>query len=132
MTIDSLVIVTPQQVLFIHDEQVRRHGGSLGVRDWNMFKSTCLQPYASFGGKDLYPTIFEKSATFLRSMIKDHPFVDGNKRTGITVTQLMLELNEYRFTGERHVIYNFLISVANENLSVGEIAAWLKSHTEKY
>lgn len=131
MTRNLLIIVTPQQALFIHDEQVKRHGGSLGMRDWNMFESACLQPYASFGGKDLYPTIFMKAAAFLRSMIKDHPFVDGNKRTSITVAQLMLELNNHRFTGKRQETCDLLLSIANQNLPIKDIAAWPKQHTRR-
>lgn len=131
MTRNELVIVTTQQVLLLHDEQVKLHGGSHGVRDWNMFESACLQPYASFGDRDLYPTIFDKAAAFIRSMIKDHPFVDGNKRTSITVAQLMIELYGYRFTGKRRETYKLLVSVANENLGVDEIARWLKKHVER-
>jgi death-on-curing protein len=130
MTFPEFVIVIPQQVLFIHDEQVRLHGGSLGVRDWNMFESACLQPYASFAGRDLYPNIFFKAAAFIRSMIKDHPFVDGNKRTSITVAQIMLELNGFKFIGRRKETYNLLLAVANENLPVDEIAGRLKKHTQ--
>ena len=130
MTLPDFVIVIPQQVLLIHDEQVKLHGGSLGVRDWNMFESACLQPYASFAGRDLYPNIFFKAAAFIRSMIKDHPFVDGNKRTSITGAQTMLELNGYKFIGKRKETYNLLLAVANKNLPVDEIAAWLKKHTK--
>lgn len=129
MTIDELVIITPQQVLLLHDEQVRLHGGLLGVRDWNMFESACLQPYASFGQQDLYPTIFSKAAAFVRSIIKDHPFLDGNKRTAITGAQIMLELNNCEFVGKRKETYNLLLAIANENLSVDEIAAWLEKRT---
>jgi death on curing protein len=131
MSDEELVIVNPKQVLFLHDEQVKLHGGSLGVRDWHMFKSACLQPYASFGGQDLYPTIFDKAAAMIRSMIKDHPFVDANKRTAITVAQTMLELSGYKFRGERKETYNLLLAVANENLSVDEIARWLKEKTSR-
>lgn len=129
--ISPLVIVAPRQVLFVHDEQVTKYGGLMGVRDWNMFESACLQPYASFGGRDLYSTIYLKTAAFIRSMIKDHPFLDGNKRTAITVGQIMLELNACKFIGKRLETYNLLLKVANQNLSVDEIADWLKKHTKK-
>lgn len=128
---NELVLVSPQQILFIHDELIKLHGGSIGVRDWNMFESACLQPYASFGGQDLYSTIFDKAAAFLRSITKDHPFIDGNKRTSIAVAQIMLEINGYQFTGKRKGTYDFLIAVANENLSVDDIAQWLMKYTKK-
>lgn len=128
MSDEELVIVNPKQVLFLHDEQVKLHGGSLGVRDWGMLKSACLQPYVSFGGQDLYPTIFEKAAALIRSMIKDHPFVDANKRTAIAAAQTMLELSGYKFTGKRRETYVLLLAVANESLSVVEIARWLKKN----
>ena len=127
----ELVIVNPKQVLFLHDEQVRLHGGSLGVRDWNMLKSACLQPYVSFGGVDLYPTIFDKAAALIRSIIKDHPFVDANKRTAITAVQIMLELSGYKFEAKRKETYDLLLAVANQNLSVNEIAGWLKKRCRR-
>ncbi|MCJ7584226.1 MAG: type II toxin-antitoxin system death-on-curing family toxin [Anaerolineales bacterium] len=73
-----------------------RRGGAHGVRDLAMLESAVARPQTTFGGKDLYPDLFTKVAALLDSLINDHPFVDGNKRTGITAAALFLRRNGYR------------------------------------
>jgi death-on-curing protein len=118
--------LSPKQVLLIHDEMIEAYGGSHGVRDESLLESAIFQPYASYGGVDLHPTIFDKAATMLRSLIKNHPFVDGNKRTAIVSAQVLLEENGHVFKASIKDTYRFLLSVVNENLSVEKIAAWLE------
>jgi death on curing protein len=121
--------LSPKQVLLIHDELIESYGGSHGIRDENLLESAIYQPFASYGGIDLYPTIFDKSAALLRSMINNHPFVDGNKRTAIASIQMTLEESGYIFNASIKDTYIFLNQVASQNLSVEEISDWLKNHT---
>jgi death-on-curing protein len=121
--------LTPKQILLIHDELIEIYGGSHGVRDENLLESAIYQPYVSYGGVDLYVTIFDKAAALLRSLIKNHPFVDGNKRTAIVSVQIMLEENSYKFSASIDTTYNFLIDVANKNRSVEQISVWLKTNS---
>jgi len=69
-------------VLDLHHQIIARTGGSTGIRDLNGLKSALAQPRMTFGGEDLYPTEVEKASAFGFSLIQNHPFVDGNKRTG--------------------------------------------------
>ena len=121
--------LSPKQVLLIHDELIESYGGSHGIRDENLLESAIYQPFASYGGIDLYPTIFDKSAALLRSMINNHPFVDGNKRTAIASIQMTLAESGYIFNASIKDTYIFLNQVASQNLSVEEISDWLKNHT---
>jgi death on curing protein len=121
--------LSPKQILLIHDELIDIYGGSHGIRDRNLLESAIYQPFASYGGIDLYSTIFDKSAALLRSMINNHPFIDGNKRTAIVSVQISLEESGYTFNASIKDTYNFLNKVANQNLSVEEISNWLKNHT---
>ncbi len=85
-------MITKDEVLLIHDQVVKLHGGANGVRDMNGLESAIARPYQSFAGYDLYPSCFEKSAAVGESIIMNHPFVDGNKRTGYVLMELLLRL----------------------------------------
>jgi death-on-curing protein len=72
------------QVLFVHSRLIDTTGGAHGIRDLGLLQSAVSRPKATFGGKDLYPDIFHKAAALMESLVKNHPFIDGNKRTAIT------------------------------------------------
>ena len=76
--------LTAEQVLFIHYRLIEETGGIHGIRDIPLLQSAVARPMATFGSDDLYPDIFSKAAALMHSIIKNHPFVDGNKRTSIT------------------------------------------------
>ena len=83
----------------------------------------------SFGGEDLYPDVFMKAGAFTQSIVKNHPFIDGNKRTAFSGTIVFLLASGVIVSAGTNQIVKFMLRVANENLSVDEIAAWLKKHT---
>lgn len=122
--------LSPKQILLIHNQLIEDYGGSHGVRDENLLESAIFQPFASYGGADLHPTIFDKSAALLRSLVKNHPFVDGNKRTAIAATQIILEESNYSFKASINLTYDFLNQIATQDISVERIATWLKNHTQ--
>lgn len=74
-------MITKAEVLLIHDQVVLLHGGANGVRDIGGLESAIARSYQSFAGEELYPSCFEKAAAIGESIIMNHPFVDGNKRT---------------------------------------------------
>lgn len=87
------IFLTLEQVLAIHYDQIERYGGSHGVRDLALLESATQRPQASFMGEDLYPDIFKKGAALMHSLILNHPFVDGNKRSGVVSTASFLHYN---------------------------------------
>ncbi|MDP2585697.1 MAG: type II toxin-antitoxin system death-on-curing family toxin [Candidatus Levybacteria bacterium] len=123
--------LTPQQVLYIHDQMIKRFGGSMGVRDIGLLKSAVGRPLASFDGKDLYPDIFNKSAALLQSLLKNHPFIDGNKRTALSSAGLFLRINGYMLNNIHKEEVKFAIRVDNERLSVERIADWIKKYSKR-
>lgn len=110
---------------------IKRFGGSMGVRDIGLLESAVARPLVSFDGKDLYPDIFYKSAAFLQSLLKNHPFVDGNKRTALTSAGLFLRVNGYMLKNMHKEEVEFAIRVDNEHLSLSQIVAWLKKYTKR-
>lgn len=123
--------LTPKDVLLLHDLAIEAAGGSHGLRDVGLLESAVARPQSSFGGEDLYPTIFLKAGALVHSLLRNHPFVDGNKRTSMYAAMTFLELNGYQFLAEQKEIVEFALKIENTRLSVEDIATWLKEHTKK-
>lgn len=120
--------LTAEQILFLHARLVAETGGSHGVRDINMLLSALGRPQASFDDRDLYPDLYHKAAALMDSLIRNHPFVDGNKRTGIASTALFLRINRYRLVASNAELEKFTIEVARSQHTLDEIATWLEAH----
>ncbi|HHY46819.1 MAG TPA: type II toxin-antitoxin system death-on-curing family toxin [Firmicutes bacterium] len=78
------------QLIQLNREMVRRTGGTFGLSDRGLLESAHAAPFAGFGEYELYPGIFDKAAALARSIIQNHPFLDGNKRTGVAAALLLL------------------------------------------
>ena len=76
--------LTVPQILFLHSRLIEETGGSQGLRDLGLLESAVARPQTSFSGEDLYPGLFTKAAALMDSLINNRPFLDGNKRTGIS------------------------------------------------
>lgn len=110
---------------------VKRFGGSHGIRDIGLIKSAVARPQATFGGKYLYSSIFDKAAALLQSLLKNHSFIDGNKRTALTSAGLFLWKNGYRLVNSHKEEVEFAIKVDNGNLTIKQISRWLKIYSVK-
>jgi death-on-curing protein len=123
------VYLTAEQVLFIHYRLVGETGGEHGVRDLGLLKSAIACPRATFDRQELYPDIFEKAAALMESLINNHPFVDGNKRTGIACAVLFLQQNSVSFSAKNADLEKFTLRVASSKVCRSDIAEWLKKHS---
>lgn len=114
--------------LRIHSILIKQYGGATGVRDLNAVESAINRPYSTFGGSDLYPTVIEKAAAIAESIIKNHPFIDGNKRTGYTLMLLTLMNQGIDILVEEDAKYDFVIQIASGQLDFSEIVTWIKQN----
>lgn len=119
------------QTLIIHNEVIEKIGGSKGIRDMGLLESAVARPQATFEGKDLYPDIFSKAAALGHSLICNHPFIDGNKRTGYMAMRIFLNINGYEIEASLEERYKFVLEIANKTKKEKAIAEWLKEHTQK-
>lgn len=101
------------------------------MRDHHALLSVVSAPRQAAFGRELYPSIFEKAAVYIRDIITLHPFLDGNKRTGITVAFVFLENNGYGGIDHEGEIEHFVLAVIHQKLDIEDIAAWLKTHTKR-
>lgn len=123
--------LTPQDILVIHARIIDETGGSHGIRDTGLLISLTERPKTSFGGKEMYPGIFEKAAVYLESLIQYHVFVDGNKRTGIATAARFLFLNGYVLRVGNKEVERFVLEVVKKELNLETIAVWFRRHTTK-
>lgn len=117
------------QVLRIHQRLIESYGGSHGVRDENLLISSISRPFSGFGENEFYASIEEKAAAIFESIVKNHPFIDGNKRTGYYVLEAILfQENKVVFASEDQK-YDFVIQVASGKLDFNAILDWIKSNS---
>lgn len=104
-------------------------GGRDGLRDVGLLESAVMRPQATYSGEDLYPTMLEKASALLHSLLMNHMFIDGNKRTAMFSCMTFLELNHYKFNPTNSDVVVFALKIENEKLSIEEITEWLSLNT---
>jgi death-on-curing protein len=117
------------EVLELHHKILEQTGGALGIRDMGLLESAIAQPRMTFGGEDLYPSLLEKAAALGFSIIMNHPFVDGNKRTGHAATETFLVLNELEINASVDEQELVVLAIASGELGREAFVEWLRQHT---
>lgn len=122
-------MLTKNQVLLMHAQLIKETGGTGGIRDEELLDSAILNPFQSFGGKDLYPTILEKGARLGFGLIQNHAFIDGNKRIGAHTMLVFLMLNGYSFSYTQKELTEIILSVATGEKDCNDLLLWLRLHS---
>lgn len=104
-----------------YDGHIKYSDEMRGIKNFSLFDSAIHEPMKSFGGIDLYPSILEKAACYLRSLAMNHPFHDGNKRTALLSMIIFLELNGYKITCDNNKLYNITKEIVENKNSIQEI-----------
>jgi death-on-curing protein len=123
--IDFLLL---DEVLALHGEQIELHGGSHGLRDAGLLQSALAMPEATFGGSYLHETISEMAAAYLYHLVKNHPFVDGNKRIGLKAALVFLRINQVRVVAGKDELTQFVLDVAEGKVNKAQVAVFLQEH----
>ncbi|MBI4557275.1 MAG: type II toxin-antitoxin system death-on-curing family toxin [Candidatus Hydrogenedentes bacterium] len=127
----KLRFLTIQEVMEIHRDQIGRYGGSLGVRDIGLLESAVAQPTATFGSEFLHRDLFEMAAAYLFHIAKNHPFVDGNKRTACVATLVFLYVNGVKVVMDESRVEELVLSVAEGKSDKATIAEFLRKHVKE-
>lgn len=123
-----MIRLTEQQASSVHEMMIKATGGSGGVRDIDLLQSALNAPFQAFEGKKVYPSLLSKAAAMCRSVISNHPFVDGNRRTGIHVMLIFLEVNGVQPNYMQQELIDLGLGIAAEKLDVITIFNWLSEH----
>ena len=126
----TLNYLSEAELIAINHEMIARYGGLHGVRDLNFLRLAVARPQMSAGLKDAYPDIYLKAAAMFHSIINNHPFLDGNKRTSLFTAVLFLEYNGYKLEFSKEEGIEFTLKAHNLDWSVEEIANWIKKHAK--
>ncbi len=109
---------------------VRQTGGSSGVRDTGSLDAAAARPYGGYGGKELFPTPFDKAAALMESVIQRHPFVDGNKRTGLLAGAALLYVAGYDFAAPKAEMVEIPVALAERGIGTEQLSRWFEAHAE--
>ena len=122
------LFLTLDEVLSLHDDQIRRYGGSGGVRDLGLLQSAMGSVSATFGGAFLHETKFEMAAAYLYGVCRNHPFLDGNKRTAVASALTFLEMNGAEIDADEDDFYDLVIGVAEGRVTKAAVAVFFEEH----
>ena len=124
-------MITLKETLIIHELAIEKFGGGEGIRDMNLLESALQRPHATFDQQELYPTPIEKAAAIIESIVKNHPFADGNKRTGYILMRLMLLKSNLDIEASEEEKYKFVIRIAEGKSDFEEIKSWIKNEAKE-
>jgi death on curing protein len=128
MTPDFLRV---EDVLFIHADQIEQYGGDPGMRDAQLLLSAIAMPQATFEGAFLHRDLFEMAAAYLFHIAQNHPFIDGNKRTGVASAIVFLELNEIQLETDEDALYTLVMDVAQGLADKDRIASFFRQNSHE-
>ena len=123
-----MITLTKKQVLMLHERLIETTGGSQGVRDEGMLESALYNPFQSFGGEELYPSIQAKAVQLCYGLVKNHAMVDGNKRIGTHVMLVFLALNGYELTYSQQELSDTILALASGTIGAQELLQWIIRH----
>lgn len=117
--------LTKEQVLRLHSDLIDEFGGTHGIRDDGLLESSLFAPFQTFDGQDLYPTLIEKAGRLGYGLIKNHPFVDGNKRIGVHTMLVFLAVNDIKLSYRDEDLIQVALDVASGSVSFRDFCRWL-------
>lgn len=119
-----------EEVLDIHADQVDRYGGDLGVRSLELLQSALAVPAAGAAGEYFHADLHEMAAAYLFHIVSNHPFVDGNKRTGTVAALVFLHLNGLSLEAEEDALADLVLGVAEGKMHKSDVAGFLRAHSK--
>jgi death-on-curing protein len=125
----SVDFLSLAEVLEIHRDQIERYGGEPGIRDIGLLQSALAMPAAGFGGSFLHEDLFEMAAAYLFHIIRNHPFVDGNKRTGVVAALVFLIMNGFELDADANALEKMVVAAAKGKSSKSAVADFLRKHS---
>jgi len=125
---ENVSLLTVEDVLEIHQDQIERYGGSAGVRDRNLLESAVHAVVAGFGGESLHPGLIEMAGAYLYYIVKNHPFIDGNKRAGLVAASTFLKMNGIELNADEPEIGDIVLALAEGKADKAAVTEFIRTH----
>lgn len=122
--------LTQDQVVRLHQALIETSGGSLGIRDERMLDSVLKTPLQTFDKSELFPSLLDKATRLAFGLIKNHPFIDGNKRIGTHVMLIFLALNGITLSYNDEDLIDIILKVASNQANESDLYQWIENHQE--
>ena len=119
-----------QQVLYLHEELIQETGGISGLRDEGLLESALAAPFQTFDGQPLYQSLQQKAVRLCCGLVKNHPFLDGNKRIGAHAMLVFLALNGVELDYTQEELSNIILQIAAGAAGEKELLDWLINHEQ--
>lgn len=123
-----MIRLSKSQGLLIHEQLIAETGGSSGLRDEGMLDSALNAPFQTFGGEDVYPSLQQKAARLCFGLVKNHPFVDGNKRIGAHAMLVFLALNGVELQHSQTELSDVILQLAAGEIEATDLLHWILAH----
>ncbi len=123
-----MIRLSKSQILLMHEQLIAQTGGSTGLRDEGMLDSALNAPFQTFGGEDVYPSLQQKATRLCFGLVKNHPFVDGNKRIGAHVMLVFLALNGIELQYTQTELSDIILQLAANTIQSSDLLNWILTH----
>lgn len=123
-----MIRLSKSQILLIHKQLIAETGGSSSLRDEGMLDSALNAPFQTFGGEDVYPSLQQKAARLCFGLVKNHPFVDGNKRIGAHAMLVFLALNGVELQHSQAELSDIILQLAAGEIASADLLHWILAH----
>lgn len=120
-----MIYLTKEQIILLHEKLIKRYGGSSGIRDEGLLDSAINAPLQSFDGNDFFPTVTDKAVRLCVGLVKNHPFIDGNKRIGALALLTILDLNKYQFKSNSTELSSVILDFAAGKIDDNYLLQWV-------
>ncbi len=124
------LFLTFEQILVIHYDQIERYGGSHGLRDLALLESAIFRPQTTFGNEALYSDIYSKASALMHSLLLNHPFIDGNKRTAVVSCIVFLEINGTSLKISQEELIETALKIESKEWNLERLSSWLKDNSK--
>ena len=125
---DAPAFLTVEQVLKVHERMIDLFGGDPSVRDYALLASAVMMPSAQFEGQYLHESTPRMAAAYLFHLCKNHPFVDGNKRTALATAEVFLQVNGFHLNADDDQLEQLTVGVADGTIPKAEVADFFETH----
>lgn len=123
-----MIVLSQKQIIMLHTQLIKATGGTDGIRDYGLLESALIAPFHSFAATDMFPSIQQKAARLCYGLVKNHAFIDGNKRIGAHAMLVFLALNKIELDYTQEELTSIILNVASSKCNFNDLLDWIIEH----